>query len=292
MSKVVLVTGANGNLGGKLVNYLTTVSWCEKVVAVCYGGELSLVDAVKDRASIRSINLAIATKSELLDLMEGVDAVVHLAAQHPYPTATWLDATVSFDISLKILDAAEANNVSRLVFASSNHVMGGYKELYDDMKSGELTVDLMPLPGTVTKAPDGSISSSIAYATAKLTGERVYLQRANAAGGRLSTVSLRIGWCQAGANLASSISATGLSDTAVDMSDPVVASAQRWFKGMWLSNRDFLQLMQCSLLSDAGDWPSPGIIANGMSANSGMVWDIETTKLLLRYSPKDDAGRS
>jgi hypothetical protein len=62
----------------------------------------------------------------------------------------------------------------------------------------------------------------------------------------------------------------------------------RWFRNMWLSNRDFVALFERAVLADAAAWPRPGIVVNGMSANAGMPWDIETTGALLGYHPLDD----
>ena len=63
---------------------------------------------------------------------------------------------------------------------------------------------------------------------------------------------------------------------------------EAWFRLMWLSNRDYCQLMERCILAD------PGIqfaIVNGMSANTGMRWDIEHTHQLLGYKPQDDVTR-
>jgi hypothetical protein len=60
---------------------------------------------------------------------------------------------------------------------------------------------------------------------------------------------------------------------------------------MWLSNQDFLGIMEHALTADAARWPAPGIVVNGMSANAGMPWDLEGTREFLGYSPKDDVWR-
>jgi len=57
---------------------------------------------------------------------------------------------------------------------------------------------------------------------------------------------------------------------------------------MWLSNRDFTAVMERALLAEAGTWPQPGIVVNGMSASRGMAWDIQTTRRLIGYEPLDD----
>jgi hypothetical protein len=53
---------------------------------------------------------------------------------------------------------------------------------------------------------------------------------------------------------------------------------------MWLSNRDFCQLMERCILAD------PSIrfeVVNAMSRNAGMPWDIEHTRTVLGYEPQD-----
>jgi hypothetical protein len=56
---------------------------------------------------------------------------------------------------------------------------------------------------------------------------------------------------------------------------------------MWLSNRDFLHLMERCLLADL---PEKFLVVNGMSANSGMRWDLTTAQKILGYEPQDDVN--
>ena len=60
-----------------------------------------------------------------------------------------------------------------------------------------------------------------------------------------------------------------------------------WFRLMWLSNRDYCQLMERCLTADASI--RFGVV-NGMSANTGMRWDIEHTRRLVGYEAQDDVG--
>jgi len=52
------------------------------------------------------------------------DAVVHLAADHPFPEASWQQCANSMDITFNAMNVAVAVGVPRFVFASSNHCMG------------------------------------------------------------------------------------------------------------------------------------------------------------------------
>ena len=98
-----------------------------------------------------------------------------------------------------MVEVAAAARVKRLVFASSNHVMGQYKDppLADRLRPGGLATSLTPGPGT--RWFNGrEIVQGTAYAVSKLMGERLCLTRAALSDGAMTTVSIRIGWCQTG----------------------------------------------------------------------------------------------
>ena len=105
------------------------------------------------------------------------------------------------------------------------------------------------------------------YGAAKLFGERLGKAYAEIHG--LSVIAVRIGWVQHGANRAE--------DIPRDRGD--------WFRLMWLSDRDYCHLMELCITAHV---PAPFVVVNGMSANTGMRWDIASTKLLLDYEPQDD----
>ena len=85
----------------------------------------------------------------------------------------------------------------------------------------------------------------------------------------LSVIAVRIGWVRPGEN----------------RQDELPADRGDWFRQMWLSNRDFCQLMtQCVQADSAIRFA----VINGMSANTGMRRDIEFTKKLVGYQSQDD----
>ena len=67
-------------------------------------------------------------------------------------------------------------------------------------------------------------------------------------------------------------------------SDPALLA--RWYRSMWLSNADHVQLMTCAV--DAGALPGRHLLVNGNSNNSGMRWSHEGWDAL-GYAPVDDA---
>ena len=226
-----------------------------------------------------------------------VDSVIHFAACNPFPEASWEEAAVSMDMTNHLATALLAGSrPQRFVYISSNHVMGRYKDsIFGPADAaGSLTSDREPGVGTVWHSGLKRIDST-AYATVKLAGERCARALADATNGRVTAVSLRIGWCQPGENDPSTLSAAGsvtIQRKDGDVEDPTLAETNRWFQEMWLSNRDLAILIDRSLLAAADSWPTPAVVVNGMSANSGMVWSLREGKEWLGYQPFDDVYQS
>ena len=271
----VLVTGANGNIGRKLMHELGEAPWCRRVTGVDAAPGFIEGDLLR------------RDDARWLGALQGVNVVLHLAAQNPYPDASWSDATASVDMTLNLVAAARAAGVRRLVFASSNHVMGGYKEA--GLPAGGLSVDLPPRPGTRFRQADGSYQDSTPYATAKLMNERICLAAAAASGGAFTAVCLRIGWCRPGDNRPEEISLEVIPGvTAAAAPDAESLNDLRWARDMWLSNRNMLALMTQAARVDARGWPGPGIVVNANSGNRGMPWDRQAAARWLGYAPQDD----
>lgn len=287
-TKRIVITGASGNLGHKLTTAFASAPWYRTIVAI---------DQILHKRGTADTSKIVAVQADLADRQDGrwieairdADVIVHLAAQNPYPTASWEDAIASFDMTLNLLGAAEKAGVPRFVFISSNHVMGGYKDAIPAIPPGGLTEVLPPKPGTRTRNAEGHVNDLPAYAAHKLMGERLCRERALASAGRLTTVSLRVGWCQPGENLPSTLNATGVPGEGVTVDDADQLRDQRWFRGMWLSNGDFVRIVERAILADAFIWPSPAIVINAMSANQDMVWSLDEARHCLDYVPQ---GRS
>jgi hypothetical protein len=129
-----------------------------------------------------------------------------------------------------------------------------------------------------------------AYASTKLFGERAMIARAAGTGGQLSGVNIRIGWNQPGDNRPETLGLHGggkrRGPGMPDHEDE--ARSLKWFRNMWLSNRDFLQLMEKAIRAPASNWPAPAIVVAGMSNNRGMAWDLAAGRDFLGYQPVDD----
>jgi nucleoside-diphosphate-sugar epimerase len=250
-ARSVLITGAAGNLGAKLRRHLEGRY------------RLRLLDLhPRGDPAVERIDLADWT-AELVERFRDVDTVVHLAG-NPRPYQTWEQLVrPNLDALVNVFNAGVRAGVRRIVYASSNHVMGGYK---DDPEPASLTSATPPRPGTRYLA-DGQPRDSTGYGAAKLFGERLGKGVAEAFG--VSVIAVRIGWVRAGDNRAA--------DIPRERGD--------WFRLMWLSNRDFCAVMERCIAAD----PSLRFaVINAMSANTGMRWDLAEARQAVGYEPQDD----
>lgn len=286
--KQIVITGASGNLGQKLVAAFASAAWCRSIAAIDQlppdPGSACAPKVVPVQA-----DLADRRDARWIEAITGADAIIHLAARNPYPTASWEDSTASFDMTLNLLGAVEAAGVARFVFVSSNHVMGGYKDAMPAVLPGALTEALRPRPGTRTCDADGNVNDSPAYAVHKLMGERLCRERAIGSSGRLTAVSLRVGWCQPGDNSPETLNATGVPGDSVPADDVERIRDRDWFRGMWLSNGDFVRIVERAVLADASAWPQPAIVINAMSSNRNMAWNLDQAHRHLGYAPQSSS---
>jgi uronate dehydrogenase len=260
-AKTILITGASGNLGSKLSRHLSGGGTDLSL------SPLRLLD-IDPRGNPAVIQADLSQWDPAwVDRFRGVDAVVHLAAD-PLAHQTWPKLIgANIDGLINVFLASVQGGVKRIVFASSNHVMGGYK---DDPERPRLTTEPPPRPGT-HYVVEGQHRDSTPYGSAKLFGERLGKCFAEAYG--LSVIAVRIGWVRPGEN----------------RPQDIPPERGPWFKQMWLSNPDFCQLMTKCILVDLS---IRFAVINGMSANAGMPWDIEATRKLIGYEPQDDVTQN
>jgi NAD+ dependent glucose-6-phosphate dehydrogenase len=236
--RTVLITGACGNIGRKLRDAWTDVY------------DLVLIDKVAEDDDPDVIVADLEDPDDdWITHFHGVDTVVHLAAD-PDAEAPW-DRLIgpNLDALANVFNGAALAGVERIIFASSNHVMGGYRDLDD----GPITVDRDPMP-------DGP------YGAAKLFGERLGLSLARTFD--LTFIALRLGWVQEGSNRPETL-------------------PDDWSRKLWLSNTDLVRLFDCAVEAEIED--RSFVVVNGMSRNHGMRWDLSDAAELLGYLPVDDA---
>ncbi len=195
MGKRIVITGAAGNLGRKIASHLESRN----------DYDLTLLDINPgDDSEIVSADLSRSDDS-WEQHFEGVDTVVHMAAE-PRPHAPWESLEkLNIDLTINVYTAAVAKGARRLIFASSNWAMGGYRD-----EKVPITHDL----------PTRPVSN---YGVTKVVGERIGKLFSERHG--LSVICLRIGTVGGGEN----------------RPDPALP---HWFQWMWLSNRDLCEAVE------------------------------------------------
>jgi NAD+ dependent glucose-6-phosphate dehydrogenase len=252
--QTIVITGAAGNIGSKLRPHLTGRYELRLLDKVCF-----------DDTAITEIDLS-RWDERIVDIFRNVDAVVHLAAD-PYDAKGWDELIQSnLDVLNNVFIAAIKAKVPRVVFASSNHVMGGYQTRKGIGRWLDTRLD--PMPGTHYTSEANVSCDSTPYAAMKLFGER--LGKSYAEANDAVCIALRLGWVnRAGHNTP----------------EDLPAEAPVWFKKMWLSTPDMCQLIERAITVPKE--PGCFLVVNGMSNNAGMVWNIEDGKTSLGYEPVD-----
>jgi hypothetical protein len=114
--------------------------------------------------------------------------------------------------------------------------------LADGLTAGALTTALPPSPET--RWFNGcEIVQGFAYAASKLMGEKSCRAEAHRSGGALTSVCVRIGWCQQRENSPETINTSGR-PSAEESTGPDSERGLRWFRNMWLSNQDFVAVIE------------------------------------------------
>jgi uronate dehydrogenase len=245
----VLVTGAGGLIGEILREGLAG-RWDLRGLDGARGAG---VDVRGDMRRLRSIREA----------FEGTSAVVDLAADAS-ASASWRTVLENnVPATVNALEAARLAGVERVVFASSNHVVGLYEldEPYASIVAGRYeSLDPASLPRI---RADAAIRPDSPYAVGKALGEAAARYYAEAHG--LSVICLRIG--------------------TVNRADRPRNPREL---ATLLTHRDLVHLVECSLAAAA---EVRFAVLYGVSANTWRIWDLDEARAVVGFTPQDDAER-
>jgi len=251
----IVLTGAAGHLGTVL---LRALDGAHEVVPV-------------DRDPVehpRARQLDVADLDGFVDACSGAQALVHFAGE-PAVETPWEKVLPSNLVGVyNAFEAARRAGVERVVFASSNHAVGGYELEYTSAAyRGAILLD-----SQTQHRPDSL------YGASKLFGEGVGRLYADQHG--LRVLCLRIGAC--------------VRDD--DWRAAAARHVDRWLKldsdrerlerfaSMYLSERDLVQLVERGLAADYRY-----AIVYGVSANPNRFLDLEEARRVLGYVPQDAA---
>jgi len=236
LSNILLITGATGSIGTKLRRHFADRDVRLRLLCLNPRNDPQVTTAdlsVYDEAWARHF--------------DGVDAVIHLAGD-AHATASWASVQrFNIDLTLNVFRAAQNYRAKRIVFASSNWVMAGYR-----FGTERLTTELEPRPINP-------------YGCGKLLCERAGRQFALQSG--VSFIALRIGCCQ---------------HIAGNIPGPQIEQGL-WGQQMWLSDRDLCHGIERAAFAEEVSFA----VLNLMSDNPGMRWDLERTRQVIGYAPCD-----
>jgi nucleoside-diphosphate-sugar epimerase len=204
-----------------------------------------------------------------LDALEhafaGADAVLHLGA-NPNVDAEWDELREpNLDGAYHAYEAARRAGVRRVVFASSNHAMGGY--ILDDDRFAD--------PNNIREvSADDPVRPDSLYGASKAWGEAIGRFYAEHHG--LEVVCLRIGWVTD-------------DDTSPDPDAAEVPGSEKVAQrspGMWLTHADCASLVEAALTADVRF-----AIVNGVSDVEGRWFSLDEGRRLLGWQPEDPQER-
>ncbi|MFN8523660.1 MAG: NAD(P)-dependent oxidoreductase [Chloroflexota bacterium] len=164
--KRVLITGAAGRIGSSLAEHLKD----RYDLRVHYHRTIPDNPPVADR-----VIADISKYEQIAPALEGMDAVVHMAGE-PSTRGTWESVrSKNIDGTYNVLEAARVAGVKKVIFASTNHVMG----MYDRDQA-------WPVYASQPVRPDSL------YGVSKAFGEALGRHYHDRYG--MSVICLRIGW--------------------------------------------------------------------------------------------------
>ena len=242
MTPNLLITGSQGLIG--------------KILWQNLAGEFNLygVDICRTESTDHLFRADVSNFEQLQTAFEKIhplDYVLHLAAD-PCMDGDWQSILMNNIVGTRnVYEMAKQSRVKRVVFASSNHVTGGYEGFPPSLHT-------QPNPSLIT--PQDPIRPDGNYGVSKATGEalaRMYYELYG-----LESICLRIGYV--------------LED------DNPFGHAHN--QSVWLSHRDLVQLVRKSLLADV-----KFAIYYGVSNNQKRFWDISNVMEEIGYEPEDTA---
>jgi nucleoside-diphosphate-sugar epimerase len=253
--KRVLVTGAEGTIGTAVREFLA------------------------DRYDLRALTRApapfpstvgdIADLDAILPAFAGIDAVVHLAASSSV-SSPWEEILPNNLVgTYNVFEAAARSGVSRVVYASSNHVIG--------MDEIDHAPDLYELDDPRVFDETAELRPDSLYGVSKAFGEalaRYYVERRG-----LTAVCLRIGTVRPDDDAR----AQGVPEPLELLT---AEQRRRRIRATWLSRRDSAELIARGI-----DAPIRWAVVYGISNNPRQFWSLDGAREILGFEPRDAAPR-
>jgi len=206
--------------------------------------------------------------------MGGCNAVVHLAAASS-PSSSWDEVLRDNIIGMQnVLEAARIAGVERVIFGSTNHVVGMYEAEHAPKIYG-LSPKILLTRGAEPR-PDSF------YGVSKLYGEN--LGRFYSETGGPKFYALRIG-SLVREDHPFAHAERGVLSGEWERNSPKYDLMVQRLKCLWISKRDFAQIVDLCLSYDALSYDTFYAVSN----NPRRWLDIEYARSALGYAPQDNA---
>jgi nucleoside-diphosphate-sugar epimerase len=253
---VVAVTGATGLIGRVIREHLSD--------------EYDLRLIARREADFPTVIADVTDLEALVAALEGVDAVVHLAAASTVD-ASW-EAVLNANLigAYSVFEAARRAAVELVVFASSNHAIGMYEV--------ENAPDLYRRDNDACWDEHADVRPDSLYGASKVFGEALGRYYVDMHG--LRVICLRIGSVLADDDPRSERIAAGPGWMRLD-----TEAALARLRATWLSQRDCAQLIRRCLEATEVRWA----VAYGISDNPRQFWDLTSAREILGFTPVDRA---
>ncbi|MBI2004025.1 SDR family oxidoreductase [Candidatus Pacearchaeota archaeon] len=127
--KNIFITGGAGYVGSALVPNLLKKDYNVSVYDLYLYGEI--FSDLKSNPNLNQIRGDIRDKKKLIESAKNSDAILHLACisnDPSYELNPTLGKSINYDAFFNVLEAAEKNNVKRVIYVSSSSVYGVKKE--------------------------------------------------------------------------------------------------------------------------------------------------------------------
>ncbi|SVB90179.1 uncharacterized protein METZ01_LOCUS243033, partial [marine metagenome] len=251
MSKLkILVTGMCGRLGTVIGEKLNQ------------DFELTSLD-LTSKKGFKSYTASIACLEAIQPAFLSQDVVIHLGAD-PRGEAPWTSILENNIIGTRnVFEAARIAGVKRVIFATTNHVVGylyQQNNLYKSIFEGTLKDFNVKIP----QIPNNSSNPDCLYAVSKLFGESLASYYHDKF--KMSFICIRFG--------------------GIEVPDRKVNDHPSK-RAVWLSHTDLAQIIKLSINAPS----SVGYeIIYGISNNTLKVHDLTSAKSSIGYHPVDDAG--
>ncbi|QCS42172.1 NAD(P)-dependent oxidoreductase [Natrinema versiforme] len=248
----IAITGAAGNVGREAIDAFPDDEY-----------DLTLFTH-SETEDLDADPIEITDREQFIDALEGQDVLIHLAA-NPSPRAEWDEVSgPNVEGVYNAFEAAEENDLERVVFASSNHAV--------NMANTASAIRPESTGGSPDAVrPSDPTNPDTYYGVTKVFGEAMGSYYAKRHG--FDVVNLRIGWLLT-------------RDELREICDERDAAGERYARAMWLSPGDCRRVLNAAATTTLDDSP---LIAHGVSDNSERFLSLTETMLDLGYRPQDDS---